>query len=112
TLQVADLSKLVDKIGEVGNKVKEITLDLSPTYERFCEQNFAATLIADKFHIVKHIVEAVQTLRLRLKQEEISKLPATKKERKEYEKQSRLINGESRIEMLTRSRYVLFKNEQ
>jgi transposase len=112
TLQVADLSKLIDKIGEAKDKVKTITLDLSPTYERFCEQCFNATLVADKFHIVKHIIEAVQTLRLRLKQEEISKLPPTKKERKVYEKQTRLINGESRIEMLTRSRYVLFKYQQ
>jgi transposase len=59
--------------------------------------------------VVKHIVEAVQALRLRLKQEEIAKLPATQKERRIYEKQTRLINGESRIELLARSRYVLFK---
>lgn len=109
TLQVADLSRLIDKIGEAKNKVKTITLDLSPTYERFCEQSFKATLVADKFHIVKYITEAVQTLRIRLKQEEINKLPPTKKERKAYEKQTRLINGESRVEMLARSRYVLFK---
>jgi transposase len=112
TLQVRDLSMLADKIGGAKNKVKSITMDLSPTYERFCEQHFNATLIADKFHVIKHITEAVQTLRLRLKQEEISKLPATKKQRKEYEKQTRLANGESRIEMLTRSRYILFKHSK
>jgi transposase len=113
TLQVADLSKLILKIGEAGNVVKTITADLSPTYEKFCEQSFpAATMVADKFHVVKHIVEALQALRLRLKQEEISRLPATKKERREYEKQTRLINGESRIEMLTRSRYLLFKRQE
>jgi transposase len=113
TLQVEDLNKLIDKIGEAKNVVKEITVDLSPTYERFCEQRFPdATLVADKFHVIKHIVEAVQALRLRLKQEEIAKLPITKRERREYEKQSRLINGESRIEMLTRSRYLLFKRQE
>lgn len=112
TLQVAELGKLIDKIGEAKEKVKEITLDLSPAYERLCEQYFNATLTADKFHVIKHITEAVQTLRLRLKQEEISKLPATKKERKEYEKQTKLINGESRVEMLTRSRYILFKHQK
>ena len=69
-------------------------------------------MVADKFHVVKHIIEAVQTVRLRLKQEEIAKLPTTKKERKEYEKHTKLINGESRIELLTRSRYVLFKRTE
>jgi transposase len=113
TMQVADLSKLIDKMGEAKNVVKEITLDLSPTYEKFADWCFpGATLVADKFHIVKHIVEAVQALRLRCKQEELSKIPTTKKERKQYEKATKLINGESRIEMLTRSRYVLFKREE
>ena len=113
SLQVKDLNNLIDKIGEAKERVKTITADLSPTYEKFCEQSFpAARIVADKFHVVKHIVEAVQTLRLRLKQDEIAKLPPTKKERREYEKQTKLINGESRIELLTRSRYVLFKRTQ
>jgi transposase len=110
TLRVKDLSDLIDKIDEVKTKVKTITADLSPTYEKFCEQSFpGAMIVADKFHVIQHIVEAVQALRLRIKQEEIAKLPTTRKERREYEKQTKLINGESRIEILTRSRYVLFK---
>lgn len=110
TLNVSELNKLMDKTGEARQKVKTITADLSPTYEKFCEQSFPkATLVADKFHVIKHIVEAAQALRLRLKQEELSKVPTTKKQRKEYEKQTRLPNGESRIEILTRSRYLLFK---
>jgi transposase len=113
TLTVTDLNRLMDKIGEAKRQVKIITADLSPTYEKFCEQSFpGAMIVADKFHVVRHIIEAIQTLRLRLKQEEITKLPSIKKERKEYEKQTRLINGESRVEMLTRSRYVLFKRPQ
>lgn len=113
TLTVTELNRLVDKRGDAKQKVKTITADLSPTYEKFCEQTFpSATIVADKFHVVKHIVEAVQALRLRLKQEEIALLPTTKKERREYEKQTRLINGESRIELLTRSRYILFKQSK
>ena len=63
----------------------------------------------DKYHVVKHITEAVQSVRIRLKQEELSALPATVKERKQKKKETRLINGETKIEMLTRSRYLLFK---
>jgi transposase len=113
TLTVAELNKLIDKTGAAKQQVKTITADLSPTYEKFCEQSFpGAIIVADKFHVVKHIVESVQALRLRLKQEEIAKLPTTKKERRVYEKQTKLINGESRIELLTRSRYVLFKRTE
>ncbi len=113
TMQVKDLNKLIDKIATVKEVVKTITADLSPTYENFCEQSFPqAIIVADKFHVVKHILEAIQALRMRLKQAEIAKVPATKKERRIYEKETKLINGESRIEMLTRSRYVLFKSEE
>ncbi len=64
-------------------------------------------------HVQKiHLLLQPQALRLRLKQEELSQLPTTKKQRREYEKATKLINGESRIEMLTRSRYVLFKREE
>ena len=110
TMRIDELSSLIDRIAEVREVVKEITLDMSPTYEKFCEQNFPrAILISDKFHVVKHIVEAVQAVRIRLKQEELSALPITAKERKQAEKETRLINGETKIEMLTRSRYLLFK---
>ena len=110
THTVTELNKLIDKAGEAKQQVKTITADLSPTYERFCEQSLPdALIVADKFHVVQHIVEAFQSLRLRLKQQQIAKLPATKKEWREYEKQTKLINGESRIELLTRIRYVLFK---
>lgn len=110
TMRIDELSRLIDKIPQVREQVIEITLDMSPSYEKFCEQNFpGAILITDKFHVVKHIVESVQAVRTRLKQEELSALPLTTKERKEVEKETRLINGETRIEMLARSRYLLFK---
>ncbi|MEI6533686.1 MAG: transposase [Candidatus Roizmanbacteria bacterium] len=111
TLRVDELNNLVDKMDN-KNVVKEITLDLSPTYEAFCTESFShSTIIADKFHVVKHIVESVQSMRLRLKQEELSTLPVSKKQRHEVEQATKLSNGETRIEMLTRSRYLLFKME-
>ena len=87
TMHIDELSKLIDKIPEVRQTAREITLDMSPSYERFCEQNFPqATPVTDKFHVVKHIVEAVQAVRIRLKQQELSALPTTMKERKQVEK--------------------------
>jgi transposase len=110
TTNVEELTHLMNKIPSVREKVKEITLDMSPTYEKFCQENFAdAIQIIDKFHVVKHMVEAVQSLRIRLKQEEQNALPKSAKERRKVENEMRLANGETRIELLTRSRYLLFK---
>src|SRR3972149_5841399 len=41
TMCIDELSPLIDKIGSVREKVKEITLDMSPSYEKFCDQNFS-----------------------------------------------------------------------
>ena len=113
TLRIDELSPLIDKMDESGKVVKEVTMDLSPTYQRLCEQSFPqATIIADKFHVVKHIIESDQAIRLRLKQEELSALPMGKKERRQAEQSTKLLNGETRIEMLARSRYLLFKRQQ
>jgi len=110
TMRIDELSNLINKMPEVRETVKEITLDMSPTYEKFCQQNFPQAIpVTDKFHVVKHIVESVQAVRVRLKQQELSTLPTSVKERQKVEKDTRLINGETKIEMLTRSRYLLFK---
>jgi hypothetical protein len=112
TMRVEELVKLVEKIPEVKIIPKSITCDLSPTYEKFCETVFPdATLIADKFHIIRAALEALQTVRIRLKQTYLASLPKDKKERKEVEKKARLSNRETPCEMLARSRYLLFKRD-
>ena len=46
TMRIDELTRLLDKIPTVRETVKEITLDMSPSYETFCRQNFPrATLI-------------------------------------------------------------------
>jgi hypothetical protein len=110
TIHGDELTGLMNKIPAAKEKVKEITLDMSPSYEKFCRENFPnAIQITDKFHVVKHTVEAVQSLRIRLKQQEQNALPTSAKERRKKENETRLPNGETRVEMLTRSRYLLYK---
>jgi transposase len=110
TMRVDELTKLMDKIPQIHTVPKHITCDLSPTYEKFCETVFPqAILIADKFHIIRAALEALQTVRIRLKQNYLSSLPKDKDERKKAEKSSRLINGETPCQMFSRSRYLLFK---
>jgi transposase len=110
TMRVDELVKLIDKIPHVRNLPQNITCDLSPTYEKFCNEVFPqATQIADKFHIIRSALETLQDVRIRFKQNYLSSLPKDKKERKTAEKKSRLINGETPAEMLSKSRYLLFK---
>ena len=113
TIRVEELIKLIGKIPQVQNIPKNITCDLSPAYEKFCSTVFPqATQIADKFHIIRGALEALQDTRIRFKQNYLASLPKDKKERKTAEEESRLINGETPCEMLSRSRYLLFKRPQ
>lgn len=126
TIQVHELTQCFNKFGSILNTVKYITRDLSPTFEKVCNVNFPnAIQIADKFHVIRHAIEAIQTLRLRLKQDALKK---QKEEQLEHEKhykdnknkhfigpkmdlpksyqQYKIANGETLPELLTRSRYL------
>jgi transposase len=110
TIRADELIKLIDKIPQIQDIPKNITCDLSPTYEKFCNTVFPkATQIADKFHVIRSALDALQAVRIRFKQSYLASLPKDKKERKIAEEKSRLINGETPCEMLNRSRYLLFK---
>lgn len=110
TTRVEELIKLIDKIPHIQNVPQNITCDLSLIYEKFCKSAFPqATQIADKFHVIRSALDALQAVRIRFKQSYLASLPKDKKERKIAEEKSRLINGETPCEMLARSRYVLFK---
>jgi len=110
TTRVNELVKLLNKIPQIHHVPKNITCDLSPVYEKFCNTIFPqATQIADKFHVIRAALETLQDVRIRFKQSYLASLPKDKVERKAEEEKSRLINGETPCEMLSRSRYLLFK---
>jgi transposase len=109
TLQKQQLEQLLPSFGNALARIGEITADLSPLYESFCSQHMPqAVRTADKFHVLQHTTEAVQALRIRFKQQELAKLPKGKKQRATFQAEL-LANGETKIELLTRSRYLLFK---
>lgn len=113
TIRVDELVRLIEKIPQVQAIPKNITCDLSLTYEKFCQTVFPqARQIADKFHVIKTAIEALQAVRIRLKQSYLSSLPKDKEERKAVEEISRFINHETPNEMLSRSRYLLFKRPE
>lgn len=115
----------------VISKVQSITRDLSNLYEKVCSEVFSmARQIADKFHVIRQLMEAHQAIRVRYRQKELEKRRVALKEFKKleqhrleecertdkkfkpnrfYYKEVRLNNGETPLELLARSRYLLFK---
>jgi len=84
--------------------VKEVTFDMSNSMQLICKTTFPnAVFVTDRFHVQKLISETVQEIR-----EENENWKKCKKERKKYITQT-YENGDSRKQLLARSRYLLFK---
>ena len=94
-------------------EVKEITLDMARNMEFASRMSFPnAQLVTDRFHVVKLVLEALQHLRIKYRWE------ATDKENEEIKKARAngvkynpevLSNGDMLKQLLSRSRYLLFK---
>lgn len=75
----------------VTSQVKSMTRDLSPTYEKVCSEIFPqATQVADKFHVIRNLMESHQAVRIRYRQKELEKKRIALKDFKASE-QERLI---------------------
>ncbi|MFA7672117.1 MAG: transposase [Sphaerochaetaceae bacterium] len=131
SVKASELIELLPSFNLKGFDVKSITRDLSPSYDWFCRQVFCnARHVADKFHIIRHLLNACQDVRVRYRQEELTRkrieyqaFKDSEKERKKkcringelykhknfYYKEKRMKNGETLLEILARSRYLLYK---
>lgn len=95
--------------------VKEVTLDMAVSMEQIVRKTFTkATLVTDRFHVQKLAYDAVQQMRIELRWE------AMELENKEIELgkevgrpfiAAKLENGDTRKQLLARSRYILFKKK-
>lgn len=97
------------------NKVKEITLDMAATMQRIAKRAFPkAQQVTDRFHVQRLAVEALQELRIKHRWEaldnENAEIDLCKELGKPYVAE-KLENGDTHKQLLARSRYLLFKNE-
>lgn len=96
------------------NKVKEVTLDLSDSMRkivRCCFKN--ASRIIDRFHLQKLACDAVQEIRIKRRWDAIQEANDEMEEAKQkgvVYRPIRYKNGDSKKELLARSRYLLFKS--
>lgn len=97
------VKKAIELFGEKPlENVKNICSDMSPMYKKLCREVFtSAKLTVDKFHVIKQILDILQLMRLKLKNE--------LKKNKENE----IINnlGWTKVELLEKSKYILYKSK-
>jgi transposase len=131
SMRYEDLQKLLDVESMSCRNVETLTRDLSPLYAKVGnELFFNSSAIADKFHIIRHATEACQDVRVRLRQDMLRERRIRHQAHKKLEKQRKqecqaygkeyvpekfhyqeeqLSNGDTVLEALARSRYLLFK---
>jgi len=109
-----DIIKVLEKLPlESRKKVKEITLDMAKNMESSVKIAFPeATLVTDRFHVVKLAMESLQHLRIKERWKELDKenkaILEAKKEGEKY-KPIQLSNGDTPKQLLARSRYIIAK---
>ncbi len=99
---------------DLRDKVEEVTLDLSDSMRKTVRACFPRAMrVIDRFHIQKLACDAVQEMRIRHRwdaiQEACDEMESARQEGREYAP-CRYENGDTRKELLARSRYLLFKS--
>jgi transposase len=109
-----DIITVLEKLPlDARKRVKEVTLDMARNMESAVKQSFpTATLVTDRFHVVKLVIEAVQHLRTKKRWNELDKenkaIAKAKKQGKKY-KPVELENGDTPKQLLARCRYIIYK---
>ena len=109
-----DVIAVINKISESRrNMVKEVTVDMAGSMNLIAKKCFPKTeIVTDRFHVQKLASEAVQEERIRLRWEiielENNKIEKSRESNEIY-KPELLSNGDSKRQLLARSRYLLFK---
>ena len=110
-----DVIAVLQRIDEERrNAVEEVTLDLSDSMRKIVWTAFPkASRVIDRFHIQKLACDAVQELRVKHRWDAIQQandeMEEARQKGKEYNPY-RFPNGDTRKELLIRSRYLLFKS--
>ena len=112
-----DVIAVLERIGEERrHAVKEVTLDLSDSMRKIVRSAFPkANRVIDRFHIQKLACDAVQELRIKHRWEAIQQANDGMEEARlcgvDYVP-FRFPNGDTRKELLMRSRHLLFKSAE
>ena len=112
-----DIIAIINKIPERHRRlVKEVTLDMSNSMNRIVTHCFSCAIkVIDRFHVQKEACEAVQELRIRHRWDAIQEETDMREEAKWRGREYRPFifpNGDTKKQLLARSRYLLFKSPE
>jgi transposase len=114
-----DASKIAPRLATIErglrSLVTEVTLDMSPAMEAIVRDSFPkAQLVTDRFHVQQLISSALQEIRVSFRRdalaEENAQIKQARKEKHRY-RPKLFANGDTKKQLLARSRYLLFKPE-
>jgi len=110
TTKLYGLKNALDKVpSKMRREVKTISKDLASNYDWLSRQYFSfSQRVADKFHIIKMGFDALQAIRIRIRQE-ILTAERQCVEMKQKIKETRFENEDTLKELLAHSRGLLFK---
>ena len=104
------IDQLLKLPSSIRNKVQEITLDMAHSMKHIAKTCFPKAIqVTDRFHVQKLAIEALQELRIKFRWEAIDQENELIKKTKGFIPQL-LPNGDSRKQLLARSRYLLYKS--
>lgn len=115
TLKVSELNECMRKFPIRSRmNVKSITRDLAPSFEWLARTNFMnAYHVADKFHIIREVLEQLQSRRIRHRQEILSlERKSNRSVQENLILHERCQNGDTLRQLLHRSRGLLYKREE
>jgi transposase len=109
-----DIVEILMKIPMEGRlKVKEVTMNMSQSFNWAVRQCFLhSVIITDRFHVQQLVSDALQEVRIKERWkaiEEENNLVKEAKEKKEKYRPLTYKNGDTKKQLLARSRYLLFK---
>jgi transposase len=113
--KAADVIKNLSQIPHhQRRRVKEITLDMAPNMKLIVKTCFTrAVQVIDRFHVQKLALEAIQEIRIKYRwaaiDEENDLILQARRKGIGYSPQT-LLTGETRKQLLARSRYILYKS--
>jgi transposase len=110
---IAVINRIPEKARQL---VKEVTLDMAGSMNKIVKQCFPlASLVIDRFHVQKLAYDALQEMRIAHRWDAINEeTNAMENARLNNEKYLPLIfsNGDTKKQLLARSRYLLFKSAE
>lgn len=112
--KVSEIAVILNEIPLEKRKiVEEITLDMSDSMDAIVRQAFPnAVKVTDRFHVQQLVSEAVQEIRIDIRKKVIKEENEKMKECREKKIRYRpelYKNGDTKKQLLARSRYLLFK---